>query len=89
MIGSPNYLNHRYAVKISNIITARKRCPSLGHCLLGKGGKKTALISLRIFFIYLLIHINVLFFGSQLGDLSNPELRVLTDQIDKIRYVGK
>uniref|UniRef100_A0A8D9E2U1 Carbonic anhydrase-related protein 10 n=1 Tax=Cacopsylla melanoneura TaxID=428564 RepID=A0A8D9E2U1_9HEMI len=24
----------------------------------------------------------------QLGDLSNPELRILTDQIDKIRYVG-
>jgi carbonic anhydrase len=23
-----------------------------------------------------------------LGDLSNPELRVLTDQLDKIRYGG-
>lgn len=25
----------------------------------------------------------------QLGDLSNPELRILTDQLDKIRYGGK
>ncbi|XP_050515674.1 carbonic anhydrase 2-like [Diabrotica virgifera virgifera] len=25
----------------------------------------------------------------QLGDLSNPELRILTDQMDKIRYGGK
>jgi hypothetical protein len=24
----------------------------------------------------------------QLGDLSNPELRMLTDQLDKIRYGG-
>lgn len=25
----------------------------------------------------------------QLGDLSNPELRILTDQLDKIKYGGK
>lgn len=25
----------------------------------------------------------------QLGDLSNPELRILTDQLDKIRYGGE
>jgi hypothetical protein len=25
----------------------------------------------------------------QLGDLSNPELRILTDQLDKIKYGGE
>lgn len=27
-------------------------------------------------------------FNFQLGDLSNPELRMLTDQLDKIRFGG-
>lgn len=31
---------------------------------------------------------NSFFSSPQLGDLSNPELRMLTDQLDKIRFGG-
>lgn len=30
----------------------------------------------------------MMMFLLQLGDLSNPELRILTEQLDKIRYGG-
>jgi hypothetical protein len=38
---------------------------------------------------HLLIPILDRSFLLQLGDLSNPELRILTDQLDKIRHGGE
>lgn len=43
----------------------------------------------EVFYACLFGFIKNLFWLLQLGDLSNPELRILTDQLEKIKYGGK
>jgi hypothetical protein len=57
---------------------------TIASCLCLKGKRRScgeqAIVLLILFLVWFLF---------QLGDLSNPELRILTDQLDKIRYGGE